>query len=83
MKIRDLIYHGYIKMDYRVLLNEWQREFSARKQKVNMFSSESIESLSELGLVLGRVRKRLIGEGFIIRDGKIFKPDSAKTNENN
>ena len=37
------------------------------------FSDETIHSLGELGRVLLRIRKRLISEGYTIKDGKCFK----------
>lgn len=42
-------------------------------QKEYHFSDETIHSLGELGRVLGRIRKRLISEGYTIKDGKCFK----------
>ncbi len=42
-------------------------------QKEKHFSDETIHSLGELGRVLGRIRKRLISEGYTIKDGKCFK----------
>ncbi len=40
-----------------------------------LFSEETIESLSELGAELKKIHDRLISEGYIFKDGKIFKPD--------
>jgi hypothetical protein len=42
-------------------------------QKEKYFSDETIHSLGELGRVLLRIRKRLISEGYTIKDGKCFK----------
>lgn len=41
--------------------------------KEKHFSDETIHSLGELGRVLGKIRKRLISEGYTIKDGKCFK----------
>lgn len=45
----------------------------AMVHKEKQFSDETIHSLGELGRVLGRIRKRLINEGYTIKDGKCFK----------
>ena len=45
----------------------------AMVHKEKHFSDETIHSLGELGRVLGRIRKRLISEGYTIKDGKCFK----------
>ena len=74
------MYHSYIKIDYKIFLEYYQEEFLIWKQKQNVFSFESIKSLDELGSVLGRIRKRLLVEGYIIKDGKIIPPTK---NENN
>lgn len=42
-------------------------------QKEKHFSEETIHSLGELGRVLGTIRKRLMRDGYTIRDGKCFK----------
>lgn len=47
-----------------------------------VFSEETIASVSEYGSILGRIYKRLISEGYIIKDGKIFKPVTAEQYEN-
>ncbi len=39
------------------------------------FSKETIDSLKDLGEVLMRIHRRLISEGYIIKDGKIYKPN--------
>ena len=41
--------------------------------QTNVFSDETINSLNELGLVLSKIRNRLISEGYIICDGQIAK----------
>jgi hypothetical protein len=40
-------------------------------------SMEAIHSLQELGGVLKQIHLRLLSEGYIIRNGKILKPDSS------
>lgn len=44
------------------------------KNKTRIFSEEELKSISELGDVLRGIHKRLIKEGYIIKDGKITKP---------
>lgn len=44
------------------------------QEKEYVFSNETIDSLNKLGSVLGRIRKRLLAERYIIKDNKIFKP---------
>lgn len=39
------------------------------------FTDETIQSLSELGAVLRSIHDRLIAEGYIIKDGKIYRED--------
>jgi len=39
-----------------------------------VFSEETIESLSELGVELKKIHDRLVSDGYIFIDGKIIKP---------
>lgn len=39
----------------------------------HIFSAEEIEGLSALGDVLRQIRMRLKKEGFVIRNGKLYK----------
>ena len=39
-------------------------------------SQETIKSLHELGAIFRRIHRRLISEGYIIRDGNIIPPVS-------
>ena len=43
-----------------------------RRNRVS-FSDETMQSLGELGAVLADVRKRLLAEGYIVRDGILIK----------
>lgn len=43
-------------------------------------SQDTIRSLQELGEVYRQIHQRLVSEGYVIRDGKIFKPG---VNDNN
>jgi len=52
------------------------------KQAVFSFSQETIDSLYELGNVYAKIRKRLLSEGYIIKDGKITPPKIQTQNEN-
>jgi len=47
---------------------------SAKSQITPLFSKETIDSLRELGSVYARIRRRLLSEGYTIKDGKIIKP---------
>lgn len=38
-----------------------------------VFSQETVDALSELGEVIRGIRKRLMSEGYEIKDGKIYK----------
>jgi hypothetical protein len=40
----------------------------------NLFSQETIDSFVELGSVVKDIRKRLLSEGYVIKNGKITKP---------
>lgn len=44
-----------------------------KKKTKQIFSDEDIASFVELGEVLKKIRRRLLSEGYIIKDGKIFK----------
>jgi hypothetical protein len=44
-------------------------------------SQETIKSLQELGEVYRQIHRRLVSEGYIIQNGKIFKPGSDNTND--
>ncbi len=48
----------------------------AKTQTVPILSQETIDSLRELGSVYARIRRRLLSEGYTIKDGKIIKPKS-------
>ncbi|MBP6912413.1 MAG: hypothetical protein KBB86_00590 [Candidatus Pacebacteria bacterium] len=37
------------------------------------FNEETIETLKELGAVLLDIHKRILAEGFEVRDGKVYK----------
>jgi hypothetical protein len=52
----------------------------ASKPKNQPLSQETVQSLQELGEVFRRIHRRLISEGYIIRDGKLIKPVSSATN---
>ena len=47
---------------------------SFKPQTLPIFSKETIDSLRELGSVYARIRRRLLSEGYTIKDGKIIKP---------
>ncbi len=38
-----------------------------------LFEQDTVESLRELGVVLGSIRRRLITEGYAFENGKIYK----------
>jgi len=38
-------------------------------------SEETVQSVLELGQVLRQIYRRLVSEGYVIRNGQIFKPD--------
>ncbi len=44
------------------------------------FGPETIQALQELGDVFRQIHRRLISEGYTIRDGKIIKPGADNTN---
>lgn len=52
---------------------------TATKSSHQPLSQETIRGLQELGEVFRQIHKRLVSEGYVIRDGKITKPGS---NEN-
>ena len=37
------------------------------------FSDETIQSLRELGAILANIRNRLLSEGYVMKNGKIYK----------
>jgi hypothetical protein len=42
-------------------------------------SQETVQSLQELGDVFRQIHRRLVSEGYTIRNGKITKPGSCDT----
>jgi hypothetical protein len=57
-----------------------QKELAPREVKQELlcrpepiFSTQTLNSLKELGGVLERIHNRLISEGYTIKNGKIFK----------
>ncbi len=53
-----------------------QREDPPKLRKPPL-SPETIRGLQELGVVFRQIHRRLVAEGYVIRDGKITKPGSA------
>jgi hypothetical protein len=43
-----------------------------------LFSDDTLQSLRELGTVLGKIRERLLGEGYVIKHGKLYKPAASR-----
>jgi hypothetical protein len=39
-------------------------------------SQETVRALQELGDVYRQIHRRLVSEGYVIKDGKIFPPES-------
>ena len=39
------------------------------------FSEETVQSIAELAEIYRSIHKRLISEGYVIKDGKIYKED--------
>jgi hypothetical protein len=46
-------------------------------------SAETVKSLQELGEVYRRIHRRLVSEGYVIRDGKIIPPATTDANHGN
>ena len=51
----------------------------ASKLSHQPLSQETVQSLQELGDVFRQIHRRLVSEGYIIRNGKITKPGSFDT----
>ncbi len=45
-------------------------------QKKNIFNEEEIKTFVDFYQLLQRIHNRLIREGYVIKDGKISKPES-------
>ena len=54
----------------------------SQKPIVFSFSQETVDSLYALGNVYAKIRRRLLSEGYIIKDGKIIPPKIKTQNEN-
>jgi hypothetical protein len=52
----------------------------APKPNKQPLSEETVRALQELGEVFRQIHRRLISEGYTIRDGKITKPMPGDTN---
>ena len=44
------------------------------------FSQETVQALQELGNVFRQIHRRLISEGYTIRDGEIIEPGADDAN---
>jgi hypothetical protein len=44
-------------------------------------SEETVQSVLELGELLKQIHRRLVSEGYIIRNGQILKPESSNIND--
>jgi|GEM_PF-2824260 len=51
----------------------------ASKSNNQPFSQETVQALQELGDVFRQIHRRLVSEGYTIRNGKITKPGSGDT----
>ena len=56
---------------------------SAQERANTPLSQETVHSLNEFGEVLREIHERLLSEGYIIKEGKIFKPESRTNNGGN
>ena len=48
------------------------------QQREHKFSQETIDALVSLGIILSKIRKRMLEEGYAIIDGKIIHLESGK-----
>jgi len=55
------------------------KEEASSQLKSQPFSQETVQALQELGDVFRQIHRRLVSEGYTIRDGKITKPGSCDT----
>ena len=53
----------------------------ASKEAFQPLSSETVHALQEFGDVLRQIHERLVAEGYIIKGGKVFKPESNDANK--
>lgn len=53
----------------------------ASKEAFQPLRGETVHALQEFGDVLRQIHKRLVSEGYIIKDGKMFKPESNDANK--
>lgn len=58
--------------DTKLEASNWQRGLSCSSDGY-FFQQETVDGLSELGDVIRSIRKRLMSEGYEIKDGKIYK----------
>jgi hypothetical protein len=54
-----------------------RNEETASEPTNQPLSQETVQALQELGSVFRQIHRRLISEGYVIRDGKLIKPGSA------
>jgi hypothetical protein len=47
------------------------------KQAYQPLSEETVQSVLELGDLLRQIHRRLLSEGYVIRNGQILKPDNT------
>jgi len=43
-------------------------------EKENTFSEEGIKNIASFSSTLGRIHARLISQGYVIKNGKVYKP---------
>ncbi|MES2224280.1 MAG: hypothetical protein V4469_05120 [Patescibacteria group bacterium] len=52
------------------------KEYRVVYDNQDVFSKETIEALGDLGIVLRKIHRRLLAEGYVISEGRIIKkPD--------
>ena len=44
-------------------------------EKENIFTEEGIKNITVFSSTLGRIHARMISQGYVIKDGKVYKPE--------
>ena len=47
---------------------------STSTEKENIFSEEGIRNIATFSSTLGRIHARMISQGYVIKNGKVYKP---------
>jgi hypothetical protein len=56
------------------------KDMEPKTEKSRIFSDQAIKNIAAFSEVLKKIHIRLISEGYVIEDGKVYKPEEKQIN---